>query len=1125
MISFIIFLFSFVFCEIIYIPSHLKSFQPFTFNLRRDRGDPFNTSYTVLSYDNLLDEGDKSELIIHFDRANSFTANMYVYTSLEAIKVNKEEQFINYNWTFLITDKKEYIINDDKYEGNGTYYFVILEKNEKKAKEIIEDEDPYFAYFYHDTVRIYNAKSINEIKKSECFVFNQIYSTNTFYFMIPTINKKESFHYQIKDINQNSAITFAMSETNSTEVKDLTTSTTYIDQYADIVPSSYYHIQVKVNQKDPSVGNVIEICFTLNPTKAVPIEYNETEYEANMIAQTKLYYYLNITSISQNKQGSLLLERSYQEATDVEPITVKCAETNYNSYSDIGNVVKDFKDESKCIVTKDNNYDGTHFQIVFTKGTANALVIEISINEVNAYPYLTTYLSLSKESQELKANTVQKIGHLTSPRYYILNSQTLGNKPVVIFTNHDSIMKIYSGKSIVADEANLISTHQLYVYDSESPSPLTIKLYGQMTYENVLLETRYIDTNNNTVVSSFKDERVSTNYKILIPKCEMHNFILFGVYKKERNNFLYINTLYGDIKARYISSYENAMNFTQLIPTEENSIVLSDDSHHVLTSNFDIINVTCSSPSLAFINILDYKSLGNDTLKEGSIEFYTVNEGEERIISVSAEKGVQYEINVFSNESDVFELKATIDDKEITINKEDYIIRGSFESEGGTHKIILNSKNNRVLLNIKIGTKELSNTYHILEEKKEVPIKDNSNILFIYDKEKALTTKRAKISIAFKSSEIYTICTYENFGSKETITVPSAFDCSQVKTSVTYSISNPYSKNVPNRKNHLDNDIYYLSIIIQGDLSEQAKISLEYDEKNNLVNVTENSFINTISSSLFSMGTDRDSDELLIQFATCNNANVTYELYSADELQIANATNSKYFSLITKNQKIKNEISLTGGNTIFRYMYMNKSDYVYNPPQNYEINVKPDLVNKSLTVEFTPFLYNETISYDIIIMNTSFLKSTEMSRYTSLSKNQIDFDNECFLFNLTTDDNNKEIYTKFSFEKYANNETNETFINYTMNMGEAQHDTYVVTIIARQKENYQMRATYYAQVFNYKEKGIDGIWIFFMISGGIILLVIIIYFIHKAVKNKGLKIDDIKEDKLMPNSFNDLNEL
>ena len=94
-----------------------------------------------------------------------------------------------------------------------------------------------------------------------------------------------------------------------------------------------------------------------------------------------------------------------------------------------------------------------------------------------------------------------------------------------------------------------------------------------------------------------------------------------------------------------------------------------------------------------------------------------------------------------------------------------------------------------------------------------------------------------------------------------------------------------------------------------------------------------------------------------------------------------------------------------------------------------------------------------------------------------------------------------------------------------MNMGEAQHDTYVVTIIARQKENYQMRATYYAQVFNYKEKGIDGIWIFFMISGGIILLVIIIYFIHKAVKNKGLKIDDIKEDKLMPNSFNDLNEL
>ena len=46
-----------------------------------------------------------------------------------------------------------------------------------------------------------------------------------------------------------------------------------------------------------------------------------------------------------------------------------------------------------------------------------------------------------------------------------------------------------------------------------------------------------------------------------------------------------------------------------------------------------------------------------------------------------------------------------------------------------------------------------------------------------------------------------------------------------------------------------------------------------------------------------------------------------------------------------------------------------------------------------------------------------------------------------------------------------------------------------------------------------------------MISGGIILLVIVIYFIVKAVKGKGLRIDDVKEDKLMTNSLNDLNEL
>ena len=308
------------------------------------------------------------------------------------------------------------------------------------------------------------------------------------------------------------------------------------------------------------------------------------------------------------------------------------------------------------------------------------------------------------------------------------------------------------------------------------------------------------------------------------------------------------------------------------------------------------------------------------------------------------------------------------------------------------------------------------------------------------------------------------------------------------------------------------------------EFSEQAKITLEYEEKNNMKTVTENSFVNAVSS-LYSMGINNSSDYLFIQLSTCKNVNLTYELYSADELQLENSTNSKYFTLITKNQKIQNELGLTGGGSILRYMYMNESDYVYNPPKNFEINAKPDLVNKSLTVEFTPFLYNETISYDIIIMNTSFLNSSDMLKYTSLSKDFIDLDNECFLFNLTTNDNNKDIYTKFSFEKYANNETNETFINYTMSMEEAQHDTYVVTIIARQKENYQMRVTYYAKEFDYKEKGIDAIWIFFMISGGIILLVIVIYFIVKAVKGKGLRIDDVKEDKLMTNSLNDLNEL
>ena len=1116
MISFLIFIFSFVSCDIEYIPSHVKPFQPYTFNLRRDRSFPFNTSYAVLSYDNLLDEGDHSELIIHFDRANSFTANMYIYTSFESIK-QVNEQFVDYKWTFQITDQKEYIINDEKYKGNGTYYFIIIEKNEASEYQA----SGYFAYFYHDTVRIYNAKSIIEVKKSECFVFNQIYSTNAFYFTIPTINQKESFHYQIKDINQNSEIIFAMSEKNSKEVKDITTSSTYIDQYTQIDPSSYYHIQVKAKKKDPSIGNVIEMCFTLDPTKAVPIEYNETEYEAYMIAPTKIYYYLNITSIAQNKQGSLLLERSYQEATTVEPITVGCAEANYNSYSDIDKVIQNFKDESKCIVTKDSNFDGTLFQIVFTKGTANALIIELSINEVNAFPFLTTYLSLSKESQVLEANKVQKIGLLTSPRYYILKSETLVNKPVMIYANHDSIMKIYNGDSIIDDETKLISTQQLYIYDSSSPSPLTIKLYGRMTYENVVLETRYIDTNNNTIVSSFTQTRVNTNYKILIPKCEAHSFILFGVYKQASKNLFYINTIYGEVKAHYINSYENALNFTQLSPTEENSIVLSDDSHHVLISDLDIINVTCTSPSLAFINILDYNSHGGESLNEGSIEFYYLNAEEEKTISVSAAQGVQYEINVFANESDVFELIATIDDKEITLNKDNYIIRESFESVGDTHKMILTCKNNPIMLNIKIGVKDLSTKYHILKETKDVALK-NKNILFIYDKEKASNTKKAKITISFK--ETYTICTYENFGSQETITTPSNFDCSSVKNGVTYSISNPYSKKEPKRKNHKENDIYYLSIVFKEEFSEQAKITLEYEEKNNMKTVTENSFVNAVSS-LYSMGINNSSDYLFIQLSTCKNVNLTYELYSADELQLENLTNSKYFTLITKNQKVQNELGLTGGGSILRYMYMNESDYVYNPPKNFEINAKPDLVNKSLTVEFTPFLYNETISYDIIIMNTSFLNSSDMLKYTSLSKDFIDLDNECFLFNLTTNDNNKDIYTKFSFEKYANNETNETFINYTMSMEEAQHDTYVVTIIARQKENYQMRVTYYAKEFDYKEKGIDAIWIFFMISGGIILLVIVIYFIVKAVKNKGLRIDDIKEDKLMANSLNDLNEL
>ena len=191
-------------------------------------------------------------------------------------------------------------------------------------------------------------------------------------------------------------------------------------------------------------------------------------------------------------------------------------------------------------------------------------------------------------------------------------------------------------------------------------------------YDN---HTHFIINNENT-----NNEK---SYKIEINDCINDQFYYIGLYNYENEERIgFIDYIYGIGESYYLNYVNNSSleNQFKILKNNFNSLL---NNISLLAGNFEIVNVNCTSPILAYLNIypsIEQNIEGEYEIKEGEkFSFFLKKFSEYKIIlndDLSKKDKVYYEILLLSKEEQT--VFVNISDKIFNIT-ENEIIRDSFD--------------------------------------------------------------------------------------------------------------------------------------------------------------------------------------------------------------------------------------------------------------------------------------------------------------------------------------------------------------------------------------------------------------------------------------------------------------
>ena len=700
-------------------------------------------------------------------------------------------------------------------------YFIIYQKSGSTVSK------------YLDYITLYTENDIN-------ITIDAYYETNKCYKF--SDNRTHLFNFELRDFENyylqyqiysksQKTISYVFKNKNNEKIDNGTIP--FINKYSNnfLEKNQTFY----VNSSD---DNNYEICFDFLDSQVVNITRESTEYSRIIISPGDFYFFTGTENIQVGKKGHLLLTFNYIHY-DVN-ITCKLSDKKKPKISDFS-----FIDSSKsdCEYFKDS-YAYENYHIHYNKTDINkaTLLIKVTINYNSTFNKQIFSIYKSYPEYEINANNgdyERNISLFRNPYFFKMKIDDYKkDTKVMLLTNDDITMNVILGNFTkdnykkYSNKINHIHILDINELKNKEIKEVNIMLHTAIPHQKCYFLHKIYDNHTHFIINN-ENTNNEKSYKIEINDCINDQFYYIGLYNYENEERIgFIDYIYGIGESYYLNYVNNTSleNQFKILKNNFNSLL---NNISLLAGNFEIVNVNCTSPILAYLNIypsIEQNIEGEYEIKEGEkFSFFLKKFSEYKIIlndDLSKKDKVYYEILLLSKEEQT--VFVNISDKIFNIT-ENEIIRDSFEPKIN-QEIKFISYKSKALVQLKIGICEDNKDYYI-GNLSDTEIKtEKKNLILNLTKEDIFK----ELQIHFQNSNSnQRICSYFGYAKFPFIFYPKN-NCFNNTNSI--SISYPFEKIINNndQKSYYENDSYLLIFsfentinkiqLIKKDIKNQIKI-------------------------------------------------------------------------------------------------------------------------------------------------------------------------------------------------------------------------------------------------------------------------------------------------------------
>ena len=1078
------------------------------------------TKCVIFTFDNKIE----GNIILKLAKSNSFTSIIYLYDNKEKIRFDTDtNEFINYTDRYHIGEE---FYKEKKIENMMAqkYYFIIYEPFFNFNDELVIYNDKFNKNNYFEITDIKN----NDIKELN-FKYDYL-NDNPIIIHFNTKNTELKYlSYQIVDKISDKTFSFYIYKNNleETNLLEKAIDSKGFGNYLEFKEKTDYYIKIIMKGE-------IDVVLRFLESKILKITPDDI-FRKEIISTIDFYFYIEKELIYENDEYfndfTIKLDAINLKDLPFEIITSTCEK---NSEEELLKCLSDGETGQKSVLKRDIDIPYI-YHIYYSFNYKDYIAIKISNkNNLKQKQRLIIEASGGNDLIDEKHDKIfsNNKGYLYPVYLNIsitnINNEYNKNKNRILFinTNTSSALKIFfnddSFKSNdIEFKKNEYKTIENYVYGFDFNDEEVQKLFGNRKYFTILIYSPWESSpitfqltfaNNN--INLFKyiigDQRPTSSPLKINLNSPSDKFYFIGQYNDFSSNILYNELVFGKIKAKY--KYFSMDKKISRILYNDTAPGYFFDNWTPINSRIDIIEISCLSPALLYMNFIDDQAINinNIILEKGSQNYIFLNNTNSYNIILDQNLKGSTNINVevyLVSQVEKQAIDIIINEKEYILNKTEQknFLRINTNNEK-FEKFGIRGRGTETLLRVKISSEESDKkiAYSLEYEK---------------NSDKNILSRFKTVNIKNNNFEKVKLCYTNNFYEKKYFYNPKNENCFELgeQKETSLIMYNPWNKYLDNNNNLFEkSDSYYMIIYAENEnLLKYLDFSAKEEKLEINSEMNENQFMNlNQSQNILIKSSNKDNQIIFIQFSPIINIK-----------NIITTKNDKFEIISQFNNKIQKGKIYSKKNRTYTFFDDPLIDSFLSLNINHEVqyeikyniisnknNFKKDKINTNYNIElisenntyyvkFQPLFKNKNVIYSIYFfyddknenISPSFLKAIKNAESDSISI-------------ITEKINTKDNIIKIEL----NNE----------DINKIKNQKYFITVLAEEKEFYNIIMNYDILINIPKEepkeeeneeKGKETIFfvgIIVLCLFVIILIVVLGYFAYKFFLKKKKKTDE-----------------